>query len=147
MEQLQFLNKIAIYGNKKLLSGKIKRSKKVILNILKDHKLKLDIIEINLITDDELLKMNKSVLKHDYYTDIITFDYCENKTVSGDLYISIDRTKENAKIFKSVPSEELIRVMFHGVLHLCGYKDKKKEDINIMREMENKYLEKFRKIK
>ena len=90
-----------------------------------------------LCSDEYLLQMNKEHLDHDYYTDIITFDYCENKTISGDLFISIDRTKENAKEFGTSHKNELHRVMAHGVLHLLGYKDKSAKDAKKMREMED----------
>lgn len=98
--------------------------------------------DINFIycSDEYLLELNKSSLNHDYYTDIITFDYCEGKEVSGDLFISIDRVRENAKEMNLTFEDELHRVMIHGVLHLCGYKDKTKKDAETMREKENFYL-------
>lgn len=98
--------------------------------------------DINLIfcNDEYLLNMNQQYLKHDYYTDIITFDYTENKLVSGDLFISIDRVNDNAKTLSVDPSLELSRVMVHGILHLCGFKDKNPEEKDIMTERENFYL-------
>ena len=78
-------------------------------------------------SDDYLLEINKKHLNHDYYTDIITFDYSEKK-ISGDLLISIDRVKENAKTFSVSFIHELNRVVIHGVLHLCGYNDKTEEE-------------------
>lgn len=98
--------------------------------------------EINIIfcTDDYLLEINKQYLDHDYYTDIITFDYVEGKRVSGDLFISVDRVKDNAVKFTTEFKKELVRVIFHGVLHLCGYKDKKEDDKKLMGEKENFYL-------
>lgn len=94
-------------------------------------------------SDDYLLKINQEHLQHDYYTDIITFDYTEGATVSGDLFISIDRVKDNA-LTESVDFDiELRRVMIHGILHLLGYKDKKKEDQKLMREIENQSLTLF----
>ncbi len=98
--------------------------------------------DINFIycSDEYLLELNKSSLNHDYYTDIITFDYCEGKEVSGDLFISIDRVRENANEMNLTFEDELHRVMIHGVLHLCGYKDKTKKDAETMREKENFYL-------
>lgn len=140
MEQLQSLNSIKIYGNKKLLKSNIRKSIKILHRILKDHKLKLNTIEINLITDDELLGINQSALNHDYYTDIITFDYTNNKIVTGDIYISIDRVTENALTYKNSAFQELLRVMCHGVLHLSGYADKTKQEKTTMTKMENKYL-------
>jgi probable rRNA maturation factor len=84
--------------------------------------------------DEELLKINQQYLKHSTYTDIITFDYCEGKVVNGDIIISIDRIKENAVKFKVEFEQELHRVMIHGVLHLCGYKDKTDKDSKLMRK-------------
>jgi rRNA maturation RNase YbeY len=97
-------------------------------------------ITVIFVTDGYLLEMNKKHLNHDYYTDIITFDYCDENIISGDLFISIDRVRENAATFDSPFLQELKRVMIHGVLHLCGYKDKTKEEEENMRSLENKYL-------
>jgi probable rRNA maturation factor len=94
-------------------------------------------------SDVYLLDLNKTYLNHDYYTDIITFEYTEGSVVSGDLFISIDRVKENSGAFDVNFINELCRVIYHGVLHLCGYKDKSDADIKIMRDKENYYLEKF----
>lgn len=99
-------------------------------------------ISIVLCSDDYLLEINRQHLNHDYYTDIITFQYSDNQSVSGDLLISIDRVKENAERFKASTKDELHRVIIHGVLHLCGYKDKKKKDQQQMRLRENHYLQK-----
>ena len=96
-------------------------------------------------SDEYLLEMNRQYLNHDYYTDIITFDLGKG-TIEGELYISVDRVKDNA-INMDVPYlDELQRVIFHGVLHLCGYKDKKQADILVMRKLEDEYLGKFRKV-
>jgi rRNA maturation RNase YbeY len=99
--------------------------------------------ELNYIfcSDAYLLEMNQSYLNHDTYTDIITFDNSEtNGKVLGDIFISIDRIKENAKNFGVTESEELHRVMIHGLLHLLGYGDKSKAEKTIMTEKENHYL-------
>jgi rRNA maturation RNase YbeY len=85
--------------------------------------------------------MNIEHLNHDYFTDVITFDYSEYDSISGDLFISIDRVKENALDFNTIFNHELLRVIVHGVLHLLGYKDKSEEDILLMRSKENFYLE------
>jgi rRNA maturation RNase YbeY len=82
-------------------------------------------------------------LNHDYYTDIITFDYSENDVVSGDLFISFDRVKDNANTYGISFENELKRVVYHGILHLCGYKDKTEKDVIEMREKENYYLSQF----
>ena len=97
-------------------------------------------ITVIFVTDGYLLDMNKKHLNHDYYTDIITFDYCEGNIISGDLFISLDRVRENASTFDTPFLLELKRVMIHGVLHLCGHKDKTKEEEEKMRSLENKYL-------
>jgi probable rRNA maturation factor len=94
-------------------------------------------------SDDYLLEVNKQYLNHDYYTDIITFDYCDGNLVSGDVFISVDRVLENSKNQKVNFNNEFYRVLFHGVLHLCGYKDKKKLDKKLMTSKEDFYLNKF----
>ena len=91
-------------------------------------------------SDDYLLEVNRKFLDHDYYTDIITFDYNESKTVSGDLIISIDRVKENALSHQSSFLFELNRVIIHGVLHLLGFSDKTEAQKTKMRELEDLYL-------
>lgn len=97
-------------------------------------------ISIIFCSDEYLLEMNKTHLDHDYYTDIITFDYTDNKIVSGDLFISIDRVRENALDFNVSFNHELHRVLIHGILHLCGYKDKSDDDEKLMRSKENDAL-------
>jgi rRNA maturation RNase YbeY len=94
-------------------------------------------------SDDYLLKVNQDFLNHDYYTDIITFDYCEKGEINGDLLISLDRVLENSLNESTSFKEELHRVVFHGVLHLCGFKDKSKKDIETMRSKESFYLSLF----
>lgn len=94
-------------------------------------------------SDNYLLEMNKKYLNHDYFTDIITFNYNIDKTISGDLFISIDRVKENASEVKQTFDNELYRVIFHGVLHLIGYDDKDEISVKEMKEKENYYLQKF----
>jgi rRNA maturation RNase YbeY len=86
------------------------------------------------------LEVNKQYLNHDYFTDIITFDYVENDIVSGDIFISCDRVKENAKEFDKTFENELSRIIIHGVLHLLGYKDKVKKDKLLMTQKEDFYL-------
>ena len=91
-------------------------------------------------SDQYLHELNVKHLNHNTLTDIITFDYCEKNRVNGDLFISIDRVKDNAKSFNSSIENELHRVMIHGILHLCGYKDKTPEDHNVMSAKEDFYL-------
>jgi rRNA maturation RNase YbeY len=101
--------------------------------------------EINYIFVDDvyLHKMNKQFLDHDTLTDIITFDYTENNLLSADIYISIDRVKENAELFKVPFYNELSRVMIHGVLHLMGLKDKTDQEKETMRKNEDECLKKI----
>ncbi len=95
--------------------------------------------------DRFLLEMNNNFLDHDTYTDIITFDLSDNrKEMQGEIYISVDRVRENAKLYKTTYNDELHRVIFHGVLHLCGFKDKSAKDSKIMRENEDYCLEHYK---
>ena len=96
-----------------------------------------------LCNDEYLLKKNIQFLNHNILTDVITFDYSEDRIISGDILISTERVVENAKIFNVNYLTELHRVMVHGLLHLLGYKDKNDKDANTMREKENYYLNKF----
>tara|TARA_B110000444_G_C18698189_1_gene527646 strand:+ start:640 stop:981 length:342 start_codon:yes stop_codon:yes gene_type:complete len=100
-------------------------------------------ISIVLCSDDYLLEVNKQYLDHDYYTDIITFDYTEGNVVGGDLIISYDRVKENAQLESVLIQHELRRVMVHGVLHLLGLNDKSVKDSKSMRLAENSALKMF----
>ena len=91
--------------------------------------------------DDEYLhKINVKYLQHDTLTDIITFDYTEGKVLHSDIYISVERVKENAEIFKVPFQRELLRVLAHGLLHLCGYKDKTSKDSALMRQKEEEMM-------
>jgi len=108
--------------------------------VIKTEKRVASEVSIILCSDEYLLDMNKKFLEHDYYTDIITFDYTEGKHVSGELYISIDRVKDNATEMKIGFKEELYRVIVHGVLHLCGYGDKTEKERKKMRRRENQKL-------
>ena len=96
--------------------------------------------------DDYLLKINLEYLRHDTLTDIITFDYVENNVLNGDIYISIERVMDNSVIFSVSFEQELLRVLSHGVLHLCGYKDKTKEDAATMRKKEDAAIQLFQTI-
>jgi probable rRNA maturation factor len=101
--------------------------------------------EINYIfcNDEYLLKVNQDYLQHDYYTDIITFDYVKGKTISGEIFVSLQRISDNASTLSKEYEEELRRVLAHGVLHLCGYKDKTEEEEQLMRSKEDHYLAKY----
>jgi rRNA maturation RNase YbeY len=98
-------------------------------------------------TDEELLAINKEHLAHDYYTDIITFNYNNDSILSGDLFISVDRITDNAQQLGVSMEEELHRVCYHGVLHLVGYNDKTEDEIAVMRAKENFYLNKLFHVK
>lgn len=118
---------------KRKISGWIKET------IISEGKLPGDISFI-FCSDIFLLEVNKQYLNHDYFTDIITFDYVEDGVISGDIFISCDRVKENANEFGVAFLDELSRIIIHGILHLCGYKDKSKKDKLLMTEKENFYL-------
>jgi probable rRNA maturation factor len=111
---------------------------------LKEAKKKLSIAYI-FCSDEYLLNKNRQFLEHDFYTDIITFPLSETeKEIEAEIYISVDRVKDNAAKFKSDFSDELYRVIFHGVLHLMGFKDKSSKNKETMRAKENEWLRKFK---
>lgn len=114
--------------------------KSFIENIIKSEGKKLRGLNYIFMTDDSLLKINRDFLHHDYYTDIISFDNSDKHGVEGEIYISIDRVRDNASELGISFTTELLRVMFHGTLHLCGYKDKKRGEIRLMRQKEDHYL-------
>ena len=101
---------------------------------------KLGAVSVIFCSDNYLLDVNIKYLGHDYYTDIITFDYCEGSVLSGDLFISVDSVRENASFYGVEFDDELNRVIVHGLLHLIGYDDHSEEDIVVMRSKENYYL-------
>lgn len=111
-----------------------------VLKIIENHSKELGDLNYIFCSDEYLLKINKEHLDHDYYTDIITFDYCENDVVSGDLFLSVDRISENAKTFGKTQLNELNRVIAHGLLHLLGFKDKTDQEANEMRSQEDAAL-------
>nr|WP_320037007.1 rRNA maturation RNase YbeY [uncultured Bacteroides sp.] len=91
-------------------------------------------------SDEKILEVNKEYLQHDYYTDIITFDYCEDNIISGDIFISLDTVKSNSEQFNTSYNDELHRTIIHGILHLCGINDKGEGEREIMEAEENKAL-------
>lgn len=125
--------------NNFILKNKLK-IKKWLKNTIIEEKTKLGDINYIFCSDEQLLKINIEYLNHDFYTDIITFDYRKNDTISGDIFISIDRIKENSGINNTNFEDELNRVLVHGILHIIGYKDKSPEDSKLMRKKENYYL-------
>ena len=117
------------------------RLRQFLVSLFKKEGKKLGDLQYIFCSDDYLLDINRQYLNHDYYTDIITFDLSEKgHPINAEIYISVDRVRENAANYNSSFRKELHRVMFHGILHLCGYKDKKPKDAKIMRQMEDKWL-------
>ncbi len=117
--------------------------RKWISSAVRHHKFQLNEISFIFCTDQYLLQLNKKFLNHHYFTDIITFDNSvEKKIISGDIYISYPRVKENAEFFKTSLTDELHRVMIHGVLHLLGYRDKDKKEKSLMKKREDEWLSK-----
>lgn len=113
---------------------------------IKKEGLHIETLQYIFCSDKYILGINNSYLQHDYYTDIISFDLSETRgKLIGEVYISIDRVKDNAKTHKTSLKEELLRVIFHGALHFCGYKDKKPADIKKMRAQEDKWLKSYLK--
>ncbi len=124
------------------------RLKAFIQLLFKKEKISLDSITYIFCSDEFLLQMNRDFLQHDYYTDIITFGLSDKgQPIEAELYISLDRVKDNAKTHNTTQTNETLRVIFHGALHLCGYKDNKKSEITIMRQKEDQYLRLFEKQK
>ncbi|MDR2138316.1 MAG: rRNA maturation RNase YbeY [Tannerella sp.] len=103
----------------------------------------MGIVTCLLCKDEKILEVNRQFLQHDYYTDIITFDYSDGDVISGDVYISLDTVRSNSKVYGTAFSEELLRVMIHGILHLCGEHDKTTEEQSKMRLAENSALALF----
>ncbi|MGY8979464.1 MAG: rRNA maturation RNase YbeY [Flavobacteriales bacterium] len=122
---------------------RLKKSKKIklwLIEICKNEGSKLNALSIVFGDDNFLLEFNKQYLNHDTLTDVITFDYGNTSEIHGDILISTERVKENAKDYGQLISNEVNRVMAHGLLHLLGYKDKTKKEKEIIRNKENKYL-------
>ena len=132
-------DKNATLGNRLAIKAFIEKA-------LKKEGITIESLQYIFCSDKFLLDINKSYLKHDYYTDIISFDLSEIKgKLIGEVYISIDRVKENAKTHKTNLNEELLRVIFHGALHFCGHKDKKPVEAKEMRAQEDKWLKSYLK--
>jgi probable rRNA maturation factor len=131
--RFHFLEKISLKDRQIL--------KATLFTLFKKEKKKLAGLQYIFCSDNRLLEINQQFLHHDFYTDIITFPLSPpNQPVTGEIYISVDRVRENAREFGSSIRNELLRVIFHGALHLCGYKDKTPSEKKLMRKMEEKYL-------
>lgn len=131
---------------KKAVQLKYRRSLKAFISsVLKAETGKSGNINIVFCSDDELLEINRSFLQHDYYTDIITFELSKKNdlNIEAEIYISVDRVSENAKLIREDFYNELHRVVFHGILHLCGYKDKLPRERQEMRRMEDVLIFKY----
>ncbi|MCS7005653.1 MAG: rRNA maturation RNase YbeY [Cytophagales bacterium] len=118
--------------------------RKWLLLPLQDHKKQINQINYVFCSDEYLLAINRTYLQHDYYTDVITFDHTEKgQPIESDIFISVERVRENAQHYNVSFEEELRRVMIHGILHLCGYKDKTASQQRTMRQKEDEYLKKL----
>ena len=124
------------------------RLKRFLVALFKRERKALAELQYIFCSDAYLLEINRQFLHHDFYTDIITFDLSEKgQPTSGEIYISVDRVRDNAQNFDSSLKKELQRVIFHGALHLCGFKDKTPKEELEMRKMEEKYLALYEKFK
>lgn len=124
----------------KINKAKLKR---LICNLVEENGCNVERVEYNFIGADRMVEINKEFLDHDYATDIITFDYTAGKLISAEIFISIDTLKENATKNSQSIENEVIRLVFHGVLHCLGYKDKTKADKEIMRQKEDESINMF----
>ena len=123
---------------------KCRKTTNWIKNIISKHNKCLGNITYIFCSDEEILRINKYYLNHNYYTDIITFDYSEGDKLSGDLFISLETVKTNSEKFKTSYDEELRRVIVHGILHLCGYNDKTSKEKKEMHLKENELLDLYK---
>ena len=114
-----------------------------LFSVANDEGFLIDTLVFLFVDDNEILEMNKKFLKHDYYTDVITFGDLKDKKISGDIAISIERVLDNSKTYGVEFEDELKRVMAHGLLHIMGYNDKASSDKSIMSEKENKAIKMF----
>jgi rRNA maturation RNase YbeY len=135
------------YSNENIPFPKIGRRETTawIKEVALSHGYKVGEIGYLFCDDAKILEVNNEFLGHDYYTDIITFDYDEGNTINGDIVISLDTVKSNAEKYKKDYDEELHRVIIHGILHLCGINDKGPGEIEIMEKEENKALQLWKK--
>ncbi len=130
------------YNSEKVKMPKIKKRETTawIKQVAQSYGKKVGDIGYMFVDDEKILEVNREYLQHDYYTDIITFDYCEDDDLNGDLVISLDTVRTNAELFGKTYEEELYRVIIHGVLHLIGINDKGPGEREIMEAAENKAL-------
>ena len=132
-----------IYQNEGVKAPLIKKREvtKWIKDVAASYDKKVGDVSYIFCSDEKILEINKEYLQHDYYTDIITFDYTDEDVISGDIFISLDTVESNAKEFNTDYLEELHRIIIHGILHLCGINDKGPGEREYMTECENKALQ------
>lgn len=132
------------YQVRKFRLSNIKKIKKSLLTLFETESQSLRFLSVVFCSDEYLIEMNTRFLSHDYYTDILTFDLSDSpRQIIGEIYISIDRVRENAKHFKIKFPQELQRVIFHGALHLCGFNDHTPKEKTQMLKLEETYLQLF----
>lgn len=131
------------YSEKKYSIKFLRKKRAWITACIKEEGYSLNLLRFIFCTDDFLIKINQEFLNHNYYTDVISFSYGKDKIIEGEIYVSIDRIKDNCKIFNISFDEELNRILIHGVLHLMNYKDGSKKLRRIMTGKEDYYLQKF----
>ena len=136
------INSVHFYFEKVHLTLRERGNLRGFINtLIAKEKRKLNKLNYIFCSDKALLRINRKYLGHNFYTDVVTFNLSSSpKEILADIYISVDRIKENAKSFQTPIKEELHRVMFHGLLHLCGYNDKTERQIKLMRKMEDFYM-------
>ena len=140
---------MSIFFHKEGINFDIREKRKIrqwINKVVEIEKKELGELNIILAGDKELLELNKTYLSGKYLTDVITFEYNKEKKISGDIYLSVERIRENALKFNERVDREILRVIIHGIMHLMGYKDKKDEEQKKMRQKEDEYLDMFDKM-
>lgn len=142
------MNKIAFHFlERKILTPKLRRTKQIIELIFKKERTLVTRIDYIFCSDKYLLGLNEKFLNHNYYTDILTFSLnAPDEPVSSEIYISLDRVKENSEKFKVSVQEELLRVIIHGALHLCGFADKTISQKQKMRKLETYYINQYKSV-
>ena len=121
-----------------------KKLKEAVADLMESERRPFETLDYIFCSDEYLLEINQNYLKHDDLTDIITFDLSDSpENIKGEIYVSVERVQDNSLLFNTSFRDELARVVFHGALHLCGYKDKSKKDQEVMRTKETEYLNRF----
>jgi probable rRNA maturation factor len=123
-----------------------RRILKLIEKVIGEHRKPYGNLSFIFMDNEGLISINKEFLQHNYFTDVIAFNYSENEILNGEIYLSIEKIKENAINYKVSLNDEVLRVMIHGTLHLCGYNDKTNRERNVIKRLEDYWLEMARKI-